>query len=117
VRQVNDARVQSAGRLAVYVPPRNVAFWNMTRDCRAQPFFIPAMTGVPMLLGLAPHSRALRCELEATYGFGQYGTGSHSQHVEDEALCRMARLRGFEAVLVLESPERASDSLVVSCLP
>ncbi len=117
VRQVNEARKSGSDRLAVFVPPRNAAFWTMTQDCRAQPFFIPAMTGVPMLLGLAPDLPALHCELDATYGFGQYGTGSHSLPIDDGSLCIQAQARGFDAVMILEAPEKAADSRTIVCPP
>ncbi|MFM9843248.1 MAG: hypothetical protein ACKVOI_09815 [Dongiaceae bacterium] len=117
VQQVNEAQDAASGRLAVFVPPHNAAFWNMTRDCRAQPFFIPAMTGVPMLMGLAPQLRTLHCKLDATYGFGQYGTGSHSLRIEDGLLCNQARQRGFDSVMILEAPEGVADSRTIICPP
>ena len=75
------------------------------------------MTGVPMLLGLAPDLPALHCELDATYGYGQYGTGSHSLAIEDVPLCIQAQLRGFNSVMILEAPERAADPRTNSCPP
>ena len=117
VRQVKDARAASPAPLAVFVPPDDLTFWTLNRDCRAQPFFIPALTGVPMILGLHPHGRALHCVLDSTYGFGQYGNSSHSIRLEPEAICAQARARGFERVLILESPNPSAGNRIVVCSP
>lgn len=117
VRQVRDARAASPVPLAVFVPPGNLTFWTLNRDCRAQPFFIPALTGVPMIMGLHPHGRALHCVLDSTYGFGQYGQASHSMRLDPEAFCAQARLRGFERVLILESPNPSVGNRIVNCAP
>lgn len=117
VRQVNEASESGSDRLAVFVPPENAVFWSMTQDCRAQPFFIPAMTGVPMLLGLAPHQPPLHCELDATYGFGQYGAESHSLTIADGPLCDLAAQRGYDSLLILGLPESAADSRTLTCPP
>ncbi|HEY7687828.1 MAG TPA: hypothetical protein VH835_04005 [Dongiaceae bacterium] len=115
VRQVREAKAAASGRLAVFVPPENATFWTLNRDCRAQPFFIPALTGVPMVLGLHPHGRALHCELGITYGLGYYGAASHSVSLDTDAICQLARARSFDQVLVLESADDPSENSVLSC--
>jgi hypothetical protein len=104
VQQVRAAKAEGGGRLVVFVPPSNTDFWMLNRDCRAQSFFVPAMTGVPMLMGLPPNGRGLHCVLEATYGFGKYGPRSHSMEMDTERLCHQALIRGFNRVFVLRSP-------------
>ena len=59
-----------ARHAAVFVPPENLAFWNIAVECRADPFFVPAILGVPMLKGLNPP--ALKCPKEPNYGFTNY---------------------------------------------
>ena len=118
VQQVRSARAKSSGRLTVFVPPDNAKFWLLSRDCRAQPFFIPAMTGVPMLMGLPPSEGALHCELDVTYGFGRYGVDSHSANLESDELCEQALIRGFDEVLVLNLPDSAiAQNPPIKCSP
>jgi hypothetical protein len=118
VQQVRSARAKSSGRLTVFVPPDNAKFWLLSRDCRAQPFFIPAMTGVPMLMGLPPSEGALHCELDVTYGFGRYGVGSHSANLESDEICEQALIRGFDEVLVLNLPDSAiAQNPPIKCSP
>ena len=62
--------ITQAHRAAVFIPPENLAFWNIAMECRADPFFVPAILGAPMLKGLSPP--ALKCPSEPYYGFTNY---------------------------------------------
>lgn len=118
VQQVRAAKAESGGRLVVFVPPSNTDFWMLNRDCRAQSFFVPAMTGVPMLMGLPPNGRGLHCVLDVTYGFGKYGPRSHSMELDTERLCDQALIRGFNEVFVLRSPDdRIVQEPPIECAP
>jgi hypothetical protein len=93
--------VTRAHRRAVFVPPDNVAFWNIAVECRADPFFVPAILGTPMLKGLNPP--ALKCPKEPHYGFTDYkDAGSESS--SDQKLCARAAPWKLDSVLILSTP-------------
>ncbi len=93
------------GRVAVFVPPGNASFWNLNTLCTGQPFFIPALTGLPLVQGLPPDRE--RCALEPDTGFGyaDYAESSRSIAMSDDALCAKLRMRGFDAAVALETPD------------
>ena len=106
-------------RVAVFVPPRNALFWSPdgtppnTRRCLRRPFVLPALTGVPMLMGLprgCPNFPYLK-----GYGHGDYGPEARTRVLSDDALCRHAREREVTRVLVLESLERADENRTLDC--
>lgn len=88
-------------RSAVFVPPDNVAFWNIAVECRADPFFVPAILGAPMLKGLNPP--ALKCPKEPHYGFTDYKDAS-SESLSDQQLCARAAPWILDTVLILSTP-------------
>lgn len=114
-RQVGRA-LDEGGRegLVVFVPPDNAAVWQ-TGDwrCFKRPFLIPALTGVPMLKGLAPGC-ALVGHLRG-YGFGDYGGDSRSVEAEPLELCAHAAQRGFHRILVLSSLRSSHPNPVLEC--
>jgi hypothetical protein len=93
--------VTQAHRSAVFVPPDNVAFWNIAVECRADPFFVPAILGAPMLKGLNPP--ALKCPKEPHYGFTDYKDAS-SESLSDQQLCARAAQWKLDTVLILSTP-------------
>jgi hypothetical protein len=93
--------IAQADRAAVFVPPENLAFWKITMECRAVPFFVPAILGVPMLKGLSP--TALKCPSEPHYGFTNYKDAS-SEPLSDQQLCVRAAPWNLETVLILATP-------------
>jgi hypothetical protein len=93
--------VAQANHAAVFVPPENLAFWNITMECRAAPFLVPAILGVPMLKGLSP--TALKCPSEPNYGFTNY-KGSSSESLSDQQLCVRAASWNLDTVLILATP-------------
>ena len=93
--------IAQAHRAAVFVPPENLAFWNIAVECRAVPFFVPAILGVPMLKGLNPP--ALKCPSEPHYGFTNYKDAS-SEPLSDQQLCVRAAPWNFDTVLILATP-------------
>ena len=88
-------------RAAIFVPPDNLAFWTIGEECRADPFFVPAILGVPMLKGLNPP--ALKCPKEPYYGFAAY-KDANSEILSDAQLCSRAALWKLDTVFILETP-------------
>ncbi len=86
---------------AVFVPPDDLAFWTIGLECRADPFFVPAILGVPMLKGLNPP--ALKCPREPYYGFAAYND-ANSEILSDAQLCSRAAPWKLDAVFILETP-------------
>jgi hypothetical protein len=100
--QVKDtllaAGIAQPHRAAVFVPPDNAAFWSIAVECRADPFFVPAILGVPMLKGLNPP--AFKCPREPDYGFSDY-KDAYSEPLSDQQLCARAAPWKLDAVLIL----------------
>jgi hypothetical protein len=88
-------------RAAVFVPPDDLAFWSIGLECRADPFFVPAILGVPMLKGLNPP--ALKCPREPYYGFAAYND-ANSEILSDAQLCAAAAPWKLDAIFILETP-------------
>ena len=97
---------------AVYVPPADTAFWRMQKLCTAAPFFVPALSSLPMVLGLPPDKAECPVSAETGYGFSDSPESSRSVSLSDTALCETLRRDGFRTALVLESPDA---SRVVTC--
>lgn len=97
------AGITGARHAAVFVPPDNLAFWNIGVECRADPFFIPAIVGAPMLKGLNP--LGLNCPKEPYYGFSSY-KDANSEPLSDQQLCGLARPWKIDTVFVLETPAK-----------
>lgn len=89
-----------AHRAAAFAPPENRAFWTNAVECRADPLFVPAMIGAPMLKGLNP----LNCKREPYYGFADY-KDSYSEPLSDQQLCAQAAPWKIDTVFILGSPD------------
>jgi hypothetical protein len=111
IRHEVDREGRSA--LAVFVPPENVRFWRYAVDCQSQPLFIPALAAVPMLQGLPPISGD--CRLPRMFGYADYGPSSRSTAVDDAELCRHARGRGLQRVLVLRDVDAPQANTTMRC--
>lgn len=89
-------------RTLVYVNPQFRA--ALPLHCQIFGFFVPAYVGLPMLMGLPPAS--FKCDLGPHYGFPDYPEGqSPETQPADASLCEAAVRRGFERVLVAETPD------------
>lgn len=97
---------------AVFVPPTNRAFWSFPRGCISRSHVIPALTGVPMLLGLPPAGDD--CVLEAR-GYMDYDDASRSRVITPEALCVHARARAITNVLVLYDVDDPTANRELDC--
>jgi hypothetical protein len=97
---------------AVYVPPANAAFWQMHTLCTAQPFFVPSLSSLPMVLGLPPNREECPVSPETGYGYADYQDASRSVPLSDAGLCAKLRSVGFRTALVLESPDA---SRILTC--
>ena len=93
--------IADAHRAAVFVPPDNIAFWNIATECRQDPLFVPAILGVPMLKGLNPPER--KCPKEPYYGFADY-RDAQSEPLSDEQLCTRAERWAIDTVFILQTP-------------
>ena len=93
--------ITGARHAAVFVPPDNLAFWNIAVECRADPFFIPAIVGTPMLKGVNP--LGLKCPKEPYYGFSDY-KDANSEPLSDQQLCARAASWKIDTVFILETP-------------
>ena len=100
-------------RAGVFVPPGNDEFWSYTRACDVQPFFVPALVGLPMVKGLPPSSR--QCKVQY-FGYEDYDDASRSRDVGDDDLCA-ARPPGVDAVIVLRDVDLPQANTVVRCGP
>jgi hypothetical protein len=95
--------------LIVMIPSKIME--SMPYPCKDAPFFVPAYTGLPMLMGLPPIARG--CELGPYYGFSDYSPQSHSaSDLTADEICVAALGRGFEHVLLLETLD---DARVLDC--
>ena len=108
---LDAARGHGSG-LAVHVPASNDKFWHIVQNCDAQPMFVPAVTGVPMLYGLMPPGD--KCDL-AFYGYPDYGPDAYARDLDPAALCAHARQRGFNAVFELNDLDRPERNRVIDC--
>jgi hypothetical protein len=97
----------------VFVDPLNLDFWNVVEgQCDAAAFFIPAVTGRPMLKGLPPGSCPLKW-----YGFENYSADARSSPMTDAALCARASTKGFYSVLILSSVMGSQSGRDLNCKP
>jgi len=73
--------------------------WDqMPYRCPSAPFFIPAYTGLPLLLGI--QSIAAKCELGPYYSFPDYDLQAPPpDNLADDKICALARARGFVDVV------------------
>jgi hypothetical protein len=93
--------IADAPRAAVFVPPDNLAFWNIAIECRQDPLFVPAILGAPMLKGLNPVE--LKCPKEPYYGFTDY-RDANSEPLSDGQLCARAKWWAIDTVFILTTP-------------
>ena len=98
----------------VHVLPDNMAYWKLsTYHCRNAPLLIPAVFGMPMLLGLPPAS--IRCDDLLYYGYPDYDRArSTARSLPDPALCDAARERGFKRVHIVET---LTEGRLLACGP
>lgn len=96
------ATAKSGAGAIAYIPPENLTFWGMgmsSLQCLAPSFFVPALTGLPLMLGLPP---ATTCTLK-WYGVENYPVSARSHAAIDSELCDRAKGKGFTRVLVLDA--------------
>jgi hypothetical protein len=110
--RIMDAAAARPGDFAVYAPAANDAFWHAVANCTAQPMFVPAVTGKVMLYGLLP--RDYDCDLEF-YGYPDYGPDAYARDVDDAALCRHAREKGFASVFILNDVFQPERNRMLEC--
>lgn len=102
-RQLVAADALGRDDVLVHVAAGNTAFWKLsTYHCRNAPLLVPAVLGMPMLLGLPPEP--IGCKDLLYYGYPDYDRArSTARPLPDQALCDAARERGFGRVYVVET--------------
>jgi hypothetical protein len=103
-----------ATRLAVYVPPEHAEFWRPDL-CHKRPFLIPALSGVPMLLGVPGSCGTIRSW--GAFCCRDYGGDSTLRRLDAPDLCRHAARRGIESVFVLRSLSEPERNEILRCGP
>jgi hypothetical protein len=100
-RQFDEMHVTAGSRAVVAVTPEFRSYWTLTKQCNAAPFLIPSFYGLPLLKGLPPPNEG--CVLGSYYGYSLYAASSRATEIEDNELCRLARDKGFDTLIVLRS--------------
>jgi hypothetical protein len=98
----------------VFVDPGYDAFWKGDRICWAASLIIPALTGVPMLMGYPPPQQD--CDVTKLYGFGDY-SAAHSAPIPNATrgqLCMAAKDRDMVRILRVSS-KGTQD--IIDCRP
>ncbi len=99
---------------AVFIPPANHEFWEGAGDCQSNPFFVPAVVGIPMVAGLAPLDGS--CRMGKFYSFADYpDPTSHSATLDADAICARARQRGVDRVIVIRDVDVRAANEVLGC--
>jgi hypothetical protein len=70
----------------IYISPAAISVWNHVINCDARPFFVPSLTGIPLLLGLPEKSPSCPNALTTGYGFDDYASTSYSRIATNETL-------------------------------
>jgi hypothetical protein len=113
-RLVESAKIGlDARKLAVYAPPGNRELWGPPELCQTRPFLIPALAGVPMLMGIPQECRYLRSW--GAFCCRDYDDASRNRRADPAELCRHAGRRGIESVLVLRSVSEPGRNEVLRC--
>lgn len=101
VAELHRLGVTRGSDALVFVPPEADWFWSSHSSCTVPPFGVPAVLGVPMLMGLPPASRD--CDLGRYYSLPDYGPESRSRAQTDASLCVAALARGVHSVVVFDA--------------
>ena len=102
---IAKAVARAPGRPVVFVPPGNTAFWTLHALCTAPPFFVPAVTGLPLVLGLPPDEDTCPLPLDTGFGYAAYAETSRSALMSDDSLCAKLKTIDFDTALVVETPD------------
>ena len=100
-QDVHRLAAGSVSKVAVFAPPDNAAFWSLVRPCEAKSLFIPAVTGLPMLLGMPPKSMTECMPGMIWYSQRRQYGDAHTREMSRAELCAHARQRAIDAVIVL----------------
>lgn len=101
IEEIRRFTADGASGIAVYAPPDNERFWSVAKVCETKPLFVPAVAGVPMLLGLPP-KRLSEClpRMAWYYHRKTYGD-AHTRPLSRDELCAHAQRRNFHTVIAL----------------
>ncbi|NGZ28753.1 MAG: hypothetical protein G8345_17910 [Magnetococcales bacterium] len=98
-------------------PPENARLWQekyyFVKSCTSQQMRIPALTGLPLLLGIPPENSD--CPRVMDFGIRYYGSASTYRPLSDPALCLQAKARGIQHILVVKNLDRDEDWLPLDC--
>ena len=91
------------GRVAIYIPQTNAAYWQMPiHGCEVVPFLALGVAGIAMIDGLPPAT--CKSPVLDYYGYQQYGRRGAAPEapMSDDQLCQRAMQAVFRYVLILE---------------
>jgi hypothetical protein len=90
------------GRVAIYIPQTNAAYWQSSIGCEVVPFLALGVAGIAMVDGL-PLATCKSPVLDY-YGYQQYGrrSATTTAPMTDDQLCQRAMQSAFQHILILE---------------
>ena len=101
--------------LTIFIPPEN-PLWQLGNDYLSRAFYIPSLTGIPLLKGLPQPDPACLYDCKRFgYGYDAYPADATTSAQTDEALCKRSLARGFTHVLRLENMQNLSANKLVTC--
>ena len=109
MRAFAEAAARGGRDVVIYVPPDNQAFWNLHKECIAQPLSVPATIAAPMIFGLPPDKTACPMARHQGYGYDFYAPSARSAAASDAQLCESVREIAFKTVAILESPAKVRE--------
>ena len=97
---------------AVFISPMNEEFWSFPQNCREKYNAQVSLTGQPSLLGGPPVS--YECAPD-DYTSG-YGNNYQSRSTSDSDLCKHARQRGLQRVLIVVNSHPDNRNRMIDCM-
>ena len=115
-RLATMARTAAEGRrdgFALFVPPDNRAFWELTPWCATAPLLVPAITGLPLLYGRPAADRDCTDLYNGFHAFPD----AETRDLTAEQLCLRAQQRHIERVYILRSLTEPGQNETLTCPP
>ena len=115
VGELKELHLAHGNRLAAYASPKAQDFWTLTDNCFLSSMMLPGMSAVPLIDGLPPLSTGCAQQQTVSYSFNTAAARTSDEPLDDDALCQLAKNRGFDVVARIES--LAAVDRVVTCTP
>ena len=119
----NDSNINNKSYI-LFIPATNEKFWGIVERCPTKAFFLPALTGIPVLSGIPSLQTACGEEIRkgykiwrgGQYGYHSFGPESHStENVSENELCARSERLGFNKVLFINSVKNFSENKIIIC--